>query len=698
MTRNNSISTLRTIICVLCGGATLAIAGDLMPPPGPIGPTMKRLSDIEPRTPISSLPFAITQPGSYYLTGNLTGVTGQNGITLAASDVTIDLMGFALYGVPGSLDGIATTMLPISVENVTIRNGTVRNWGGNGVSYGGPSHIALSDIVSSRNVLNGLMIGGDTCRLTSITVEQNGQDGLIGCGLALVSEVKAKSNGGRGIVVDKSSPQLYKALSAGNGGDGIVLGKGAECRDCTAGGNGGIGINKAVDQASVKLFGCHSEGNSGDGIVVGENATIQECAAIDNGGHGIVADKSSPKLYQCLASGNTGGDGIVLGDDGTCENCMASNNTGRGIVADKSSPKLEKAHSIGNGGDGIVLGENATCNDCIAQANTGRGILADKSSPKLYQCLASGNTGGDGIVLGENATCNDCTAQGNTGRGIVADKASPKLYQCLASGNTGGAGIVAGTGVDKSSPKLLGCHSKGNSGDGIVAGDDAVLENCSANSNAGRGIVTDKSSPQLHKALAVGNGGDGLVLGENASCENCTAEDNTGRGIIAEKSSPQLHKALAIGNGGDGILVTDNNVPPKSSTAVLKDCTARGNGGIGFNLVQPPVARASANATDGSTPAGGAVVGDQLACPAFANAERQVARGPARRDLRATALLGTAGKALMDGCLAEENVGDGFSLDGEWTLSQCVGFSEWHCRAARGFYAHRITLRAGFAG
>ena len=57
------------------------------------------------RTPIYELPLTIDEPGSYFLSRDVTGVAGQNGIIINASDVTIDLNGFALIGVPGSLRG-----------------------------------------------------------------------------------------------------------------------------------------------------------------------------------------------------------------------------------------------------------------------------------------------------------------------------------------------------------------------------------------------------------------------------------------------------------------------------------------------------------------------------------------------------------------------------------------------------------------
>src|ERR1039457_4716258 len=62
--------------------SALHAQGALTPPPGVPTPTMLTLSQVEPRTPISSVPFTITQPGSYYLTANVT-LNFANAITIS---------------------------------------------------------------------------------------------------------------------------------------------------------------------------------------------------------------------------------------------------------------------------------------------------------------------------------------------------------------------------------------------------------------------------------------------------------------------------------------------------------------------------------------------------------------------------------------------------------------------------------------
>src|SRR5208282_3674210 len=96
---NNAISVLfllSTFTTFYVAQLSTAFAQGSLTPPGAPAPTMITLSQIEPRTPISSAPFTITNPGSYYLTTNVT-VSSGNGIIIAASDVTLDLGGFTIF-------------------------------------------------------------------------------------------------------------------------------------------------------------------------------------------------------------------------------------------------------------------------------------------------------------------------------------------------------------------------------------------------------------------------------------------------------------------------------------------------------------------------------------------------------------------------------------------------------------------------
>src|SRR5689334_13892270 len=102
----NTFNVWRVIqVLVLAAIVTVYSQGTLTPP-GPPAPSMKTLSEIEPRIAISSLPLTIVTPGSYYLTGNLSATS--TGITVTARDVTIDLNGFTLTG-DSAHDGISAS-------------------------------------------------------------------------------------------------------------------------------------------------------------------------------------------------------------------------------------------------------------------------------------------------------------------------------------------------------------------------------------------------------------------------------------------------------------------------------------------------------------------------------------------------------------------------------------------------------------
>jgi hypothetical protein len=148
--------------------ATRVRGGPLDPP---AGPTTATDSVRLPGTPISSLPVTITEPGNYYLTRNLTGPCCPEGIVISATGVTLDLGGFTLAG-PG-----AGFPAGISVQNshsgVTIRNGTIRDWGGWGINANGAGFgVTISGVtvlsngvgieLSDRSTVRDSMIAGST--------------------------------------------------------------------------------------------------------------------------------------------------------------------------------------------------------------------------------------------------------------------------------------------------------------------------------------------------------------------------------------------------------------------------------------------------------------------------------------------------------------------------------------------------------
>jgi len=194
----------------------IAQAGNLEPP-GPPGPTMKTLDEVEPRFLIrqGDLPLTITIPGSYYVIEDLAG--GSGGITIDTVCVTIDLNGFALFG---GAAGSGITAGAFS-ENIEIKNGVVAGWPVHGIDLTQAANSRVLDVRVTDNGENGVILGDDSLLVNSV-VNRNGDNGVY-------------LPGARSVVAD--------CLISNNVSDGVeTLGDGHQLKENSILGNQAIGI------------------------------------------------------------------------------------------------------------------------------------------------------------------------------------------------------------------------------------------------------------------------------------------------------------------------------------------------------------------------------------------------------------------------------------------------------------------------
>lgn len=236
-------------------------AGNL-DPPGPPAPTMKTLVEVEPRILISNETtpgdsdsvFKISQPGSYYLGGNVAGVAGKHGIEIAADDVTLDINGFALIGVAGSLNGVVAAEFPTTRTDLMIRNGTVAAWGGHGIHVEIGFNVQIEDVRAARNTGNGILLeSGSGNTVTHCAASSNGLSGIDAGINSTVSLCTVVLNGQNGIVASNGG-SVTDCTANQNSGDGIQVGT-----RCRVVGNHCVqnGLNAAVG-AGIHVLGSGS--------------------------------------------------------------------------------------------------------------------------------------------------------------------------------------------------------------------------------------------------------------------------------------------------------------------------------------------------------------------------------------------------------------------------------------------------------
>lgn len=362
---------MKTTILILALTTRLALAqGPLTPPPGVPAPSMKTLEQIESRTAIPKSPavpiagphFTITQPGSYYLTGNITVSTGD-AIVVASDDVSLDLNGFTIRSALTDVDLGAGIRVSGQRKQLSVRNGCIVS--GSIV----PENAAAIEGVGFVVGIGPLTEISD--RISQLTVTDVQVRGIAGTGISgqvetILTRCSAVSCGEIGMIGD------------------IV-------RDCTAAQIGSIGIlaGNATNSSAASISGtgfyvrenatnCHGRGIVGTGLQVVGNAS--QCSGTSTNDMGFICQGNASDC-----TGNSDGMygwGLFCGGNAT--NCQGRGENNSGLYCEYNATNCT-GRSLTAGVTGLDCRGNATnCTGLSGAAANGIGLRVLGNATNCY--------------------------------------------------------------------------------------------------------------------------------------------------------------------------------------------------------------------------------------------------------------------------------------------------------------------------
>ncbi len=345
------------VLSIINHELSTAFAQGSLAPAGAPAPTMKALDQIEPRTLISANltpgnltnAYIISQPGSYYLSGNIV-VTNGNAILITTNAVTLDLNGFSICSIAPSANGSAVTSdyleSGILRQYISVMNGHILS----GVTN-------LNGVYNGSGFANGVLLYGD-----HLDVEKVSVTGCLDYGIAMSSLLGITS---------------VESCTVDNAGSYGILAQ--NVRDSTATQCGQCGIYGFV---------------------------VSQCYGQSISGTGLNAYYSALNCY-----GNSAGSGDGL-DCGNAENCMGQSQSGTGLNCNYSAINCwGYCNSNGGGlyagagasncrgssyGSGTGLASGGNVNNCIGYSTSGTGLYSPYT--------VTGCTGRSYSGLGLNAT------------------------------------------------------------------------------------------------------------------------------------------------------------------------------------------------------------------------------------------------------------------------------------------------------
>ena len=623
----NAKRLLLLLVASLLPASTFA-QGSLTPPGAP-ATTMKTLQQIEPRIDLQNAPtsavttsnasyhYIITQPGSYYLSGNIS-VTKSNGIQINAAGVTLDLNGFEI--VRGSGTGGLGIEIGLAAHRARIFNGSVRFFGAGIQSAavdGETKACAVEDVTVANCSLGGIRLGRgarvDSCRVH----DNSGSFGISVDDGSVVSNCTAHQNSVTAAIVAGEGCILNSCTAWGNTGlSAINAGHGSTLLNCSAHDNT---VTYALDVgATCTVIGCSARRNQSGatnsaGIRAGLSCSLTNCASSEN---------------QSLAGANENrGRGFDLGTYSIIENSVARFNDGAGIrvvsytIVRQNSFTDNGIEGLG-GGIHVVGNLNRIEDNLIAANERGLHITSDRNVvrgntvrsnsgrnydiaagnqleillseiPETFNVAAmvklsgtlTGDAGAAGITVASDNVTIDLGGHGLVGVATSLDGIVVSGARANVIVRNGVVSDWGGDGIDvfnATNSRIADVEVRSCGANGILAGSRAMIEKAIVRNVSGNGIVTSTVS-QVRDSLVFA-AADGISGGDVTTIERCVVNNCSLNGIVLSNGCVARENSCDFQNdaGNAGILVSGsrNRVEANNCTRNAANFSVTGSNNV----------------------------------------------------------------------------------------------------------------------
>ena len=463
-------------------------------------------------TEISSCQI-ISAPGNYRLTHDILDSNTERCIEITADDVCLDLQGHTIDGDETGKYGIYVSRTTSTDSNITIKNGTVQNWGQSNIYIRSSNDNLLEDIRSLTSKYAGVQLRA-TKRNNIINVSSNGnpQYGfyLYGTYNTHLTDVSASGNGA-GIMFSYAA---YNWLNESEITDNLRTDIGVRTDDewfCpnylrNVTGSGGRPIEYYYDKATIEnrvlselilcnaddstisnvsVYGTDNIMNNGVTVMLTDNAVFSNIQSIENT-HGIMFLNSNNNIVtRCKAEHNMW-DGLwfINSHANQVHNSAFNNNSHHGIHIVDGSSQNEISNIVANGNQGYGIDMQEASDNIISNSvfndnyqgiqlvqNSSHNTFTDIDANSNVVCSVSLINHGFGSP--NDNTFDNITASYNRWYGVVIDGASSNTLKNSHIEKNNGYNTYKGYGVFLQGP-ALGDHGANTIYNNVFANDHNI--------------------------------------------------------------------------------------------------------------------------------------------------------------------------------------------------------------------------------